>query len=289
MLNEQIIFSNPDMPLKISDNGKAAGKGLLCKMHFHSEFEFLVMNEGRMACRTDEGEYVAEKGEIVFVNSRVPHMTEVLEDNTIDTLIQFRAPMPVNNSAMKYMMRFLRSNDVGCYVFKKNDPDITEAISIIEDMRRENRIKGDAFEYYLMADIYRMTALLHRKGIIADGNAIDLKTMEKILPVIEYIDKNYNEHIELETLSNVLNLNEYYFCRLFKKATGSTATDYLNFVRICKAEKLLKTDTSISEIAYNVGFSSLSYFNRTFKKYKYCSPTTYRKISGRIDSIAYGD
>lgn len=289
MYNEQVIFSNPDMPLRINDQGGSAKNGVICQMHFHTELEFLMVNRGSMLCRTDEGEYFGDAGELIFINSRVPHMTQVTADGTNDTLIQFRAPNPVQNSAMRYMMRFLHSNDVGCYVFRKDDPDLDEAVRIVNDMRRENREKSNAFEYYLMADIYRMVALLHRKGLMADGSAPDSKAMERIVPVIEYIDANYTEHLELETLSRVLNLNEYYFCRLFKRATGSTVTDYLNFVRICKAEKLLKTDMSISEISYNVGFSSLSYFNRIFKKYKFCSPTEYRKISGRIDSIMFGN
>ncbi len=277
------------MPLRINDQGGSAKSGALCKMHFHTELEFLMINSGSMLCRTDEGEYVGNAGELIFINSRVPHMTEVLADGTNNTLIQFRSPSPVQNSAMRYMMRFLHSNDVSCHVFKKDDPDLDEAVRIVGDMRRENREKNIAFEYYLMADIYRTVALLHRKGLMADGSAPDGKAMEKIIPVIEFIDSNYAEHLELETISRVLNLNEYYFCRLFKRATGSTVTDYLNFVRICKAEKLLKTDMSISEISYNVGFSSLSYFNRIFKKYKFCSPTEYRKISGRIDSIMFGN
>ena len=177
------------------------------------------------------------------------------------------------------MMRFLRSNDIGCHVFKKDDPDLDEAVGIVNDMRRENREKSNAFEYYLMADIYRMIALLHRKGLMADGSAPDIKAMEKIVPVIEFIDSNYTEHLELETFSRVLNLNEYYFCRLFKKATGSTVTDYLNFVRICKAEKLIaKGESSILEIADAVGFSSVSYFNRIFRKYHSCSPSYYRTV-----------
>ena len=288
MYNEQVIFPNPNMPLRIVDHSGLAKIGALCKMHFHTELEFLMINSGSTICRTDEGEYVGNAGELIFINSRVPHMTEVLADGTNNTLIQFRSPSPVQNSAMRYMMRYLRSNDIGCHVFKKDDPDLDEAVSIVNDMRRENREKSNAFEYYLMADIYRMIALLHRKGLMADGSAPDIKAMEKIVPVIEFIDSNYTEHLELETFSRVLNLNEYYFCRLFKKATGSTVTDYLNFVRICKAEKLLKTDMSISEISFNVGFSSLSYFNRIFKKYKFCSPTEYRKISGRIDGLILG-
>lgn len=76
----------------------------------------------------------------------------------------------------------------------------------------------------------------------------------------------------------MLHLNKDYFCRLFKKATGTSVIEYLNFARVCKAEELLKSDMNITDIAYTVGFSSLSYFNRSFNKYKGYSPTCYRKF-----------
>ena len=69
-----------------------------------------------------------------------------------------------------------------------------------------------------------------------------------------------------------------YFCRLFKNTIGTTATEYLNFVRLCKAETMLKNGASISDASYRAGFSSLSYFNRIFKKYKHYTPSEFRKI-----------
>ena len=74
-------------------------------------------------------------------------------------------------------------------------------------------------------------------------------------------------------------MNRHYFCRLFKKATNTTPTEYINFVRIWKAENLLiTTDDSVLEISMAVGFSSVSYFNRTFKRLKNTTPTAYRHI-----------
>ena len=110
------------------------------------------------------------------------------------------------------------------------------------------------------------------------GNVYDENKTEKILPVLSYVNENYNENISLEKASAMLGFEQSYFCRIFKAATGATFTEYLNFVRICKAEKLLaKTSLCILDIALEVGFSSVSYFIRVFKKYKNCSPSHYRR------------
>ena len=86
--------------------------------------------------------------------------------------------------------------------------------------------------------------------------------------------------MSLEEISSMLGFNESYFCHIFKQATGTTFTEYLNFVRVCKAEKMLSQNKgSITEIAEAVGFCSVSYFNRIFKKYKNCSPGYYRHLN----------
>ena len=84
--------------------------------------------------------------------------------------------------------------------------------------------------------------------------------------------------ITLDDVAKEQNLNPSYFCRVFKRASGSSFVDYLNFVRICKSEKMLATsEKSILEIACDVGFSSLSYYTRIFKRYKNCTPNEYRR------------
>ena len=83
----------------------------------------------------------------------------------------------------------------------------------------------------------------------------------------------------LSEVSTLLGFNESYFCRIFKLATTTTFTEYLNFVRVCKAEKLLvTTQDSILDISLAVGIGSLSYFNRIFKKYHNCSPSFFRTV-----------
>jgi AraC-like DNA-binding protein len=65
---------------------------------------------------------------------------------------------------------------------------------------------------------------------------------------------------------------------VFRAATGTTLWDFINFVRVCKSEEMLISEMSLSEIAYAAGFSSPSYFHRTFKKYKQISPSEFRKL-----------
>lgn len=93
----------------------------------------------------------------------------------------------------------------------------------------------------------------------------------------EFIRENQSEDLSLEQVAKAVNTSTFYFCKMFKKATGINFTDYLSRVRIEKAKNLLlNPNLRVSEIAYEVGFQSLTHFNRVFKKIVGQSPTEYR-------------
>ena len=94
----------------------------------------------------------------------------------------------------------------------------------------------------------------------------------------EFIEKNYASPITLQELSASVSMSPKYFCRFFSEMTHQTPMDYLNRQRIEQACcQLATTDDSITEIAYRNGFNDLSYFIRTFKKYKGITPGKYKR------------
>jgi AraC-like DNA-binding protein len=93
----------------------------------------------------------------------------------------------------------------------------------------------------------------------------------------QFIHEHQGEDLSLGQVAKAVNTSTFYFCKMFKKATGVNFTDYLSRVRIEKAKNLLlNPNLRISEIAYEVGFQSLTHFNRVFKKIVGQSPTEYR-------------
>ena len=94
----------------------------------------------------------------------------------------------------------------------------------------------------------------------------------------EFIAQNQDRDVSLQEVAKAVNTSTFYFCKLFKKATGLTFTDYLSRVRIEKAKNLLlNPNLRVSEIAYEVGFQSLTHFNRVFRKLTGQSPSACRE------------
>ena len=92
-----------------------------------------------------------------------------------------------------------------------------------------------------------------------------------------YIHEHQTEEIKLGQVAKAVNMSSYYFCKMFKKVTGINFTDYVARIRIEKSKNLLlNPNLRISEIAFEVGFQSLTHFNRVFKKILGQSPTEYR-------------
>jgi AraC-like DNA-binding protein len=93
----------------------------------------------------------------------------------------------------------------------------------------------------------------------------------------DYVASHQSDPITLEEIARALNVSTFHFCRKFKQTTGLTFVEYLNRVRIEKAKILLHNkNLHITDIAYEVGFQSLTHFNRIFRKLVGHSPTQYR-------------
>lgn len=93
----------------------------------------------------------------------------------------------------------------------------------------------------------------------------------------EYIQEHKMEPLSLATVAQAAGASVFHFCKVFKKATGLKFTDYVARVRLEDAKnQLLNPNRRISEIAYDVGFQSLTQFNRMFKRVFGQSPTDFR-------------
>jgi AraC-like DNA-binding protein len=92
-----------------------------------------------------------------------------------------------------------------------------------------------------------------------------------------YIFLHQSDDLSLGQVAKAVNASSFYFCKLFKKSTGINFIDYVSRLRIQKAKNLLiNPNCQVSEIAFEVGFQSLTHFNRVFKKMNGQSPSRYR-------------
>ena len=111
------------------------------------------------------------------------------------------------------------------------------------------------------------------------ANSVSADESRKFGLVTKYIDQNYMYELPLEKLASIAGYSKYHFSRIFKEYNGMSYIQYINSKRIKAAERLM-ADSSlpITEVAMQCGFSSLTTFNRAFRKAKGCTPTEFRKL-----------
>lgn len=165
----------------------------------------------------------------------------------------------------------------------------------IQDVFNELRKAGCQFNESELSSAYLQTRIMPEQQYEAVLSLLEifaehLSTManqilvqnESDEPIIirrarQYIEEHKCENLSLNDVAKASNVSVFYLCKLFKKVTGLGFTNYLSRLRIEKAKNLLlNRSLRVSEIGYEVGFQSLTHFNRTFKSIVGQSPTEYR-------------
>lgn len=143
-----------------------------------------------------------------------------------------------------------------------------------------NRIPGLMEEFFGEVSIAVENALLHSRmsPVRADRDGITAGTEEKVKKAIAFIEENYLSDISREGLAAHLGINPDHLGKAFKIYTGEKISEYINKLRILDAARRLRDDdVKIIDIAFAVGFESLSTFNRAFLKEMGVTPKEYRK------------
>ena len=109
----------------------------------------------------------------------------------------------------------------------------------------------------------------------------NLGVMEKIVySVSEYISDHFAEDIQLDILSRKFAISSGQLSRKFKDVMGIGMNEYIRYIRILNAEKLLKNTTlPITDISQQCGFNDSNYFSTVFKKATGITPIHYRRIN----------
>ncbi|HEX8086136.1 MAG TPA: AraC family transcriptional regulator [Solirubrobacteraceae bacterium] len=103
----------------------------------------------------------------------------------------------------------------------------------------------------------------------------------RLLRARDAMDRTYSEPLDIPTLARIAHVSEAHFIRTFRATFGETPHRYLQRRRVERAMFLLRTtDSSVTDVCFDVGFNSLGTFSRTFREIVGVSPSEYRRDGG---------
>lgn len=247
--------------------------------HWHTEYELIKMIRGTANFTIDTNSYTLLPGDILFVNDAAIHGCTSISNQAVYQCIVFDEKILSESSVdedimIDYLYHKIQINEF----YNKLNRNYNLLDSLFSEMKNRNIGYKNIFQGQLitfLGNIFRNHEYSENKNNrIAMTNNIN-----RIKNSLSLIHTNYMDNLTLKDLASISGFSDKYFCKIFATITGKTPIEYLNFYRIEKAQaKILKQyNCSITELALSVGYNDVSYFIRTFKKYKGYTPYQFMK------------
>ncbi|CCU78927.1 Transcriptional regulator, AraC family [Halanaerobium saccharolyticum subsp. saccharolyticum DSM 6643] len=254
--------------------------------HYHNAYEILLQNSGSGEFFIKDNNYNMTSKSIFLIDKFDIHKTLVKKNsaNYDRFVLQMKGPFLKNNCIFeKYDFHLTDIFKKNIKYIKLKDQDYKKIKYLTEKIIMESTKKKYMFQPIVHAYLLEMVVIIDRIIEIETkySNKNDKKTNPnlQLAEIIAYINQNYKNKITLQNIAEKLYISKYYLSHFFKDSTGFTVIEFVNNKRIMEAQKLLiKSSENITDIAVNVGFNSLTHFERTFKKINGITPTQYRGI-----------
>lgn len=247
--------------------------------HYHDYIELLyaVDAHGYVWCSGSKLNF--DSGDLIVVNSNTPHTLTFNSDSTYFCVKFSPQILYADETSLfefKYMLPFLNDNSVQ-WTFRNGEIKNTDIEGLLFEIMNEWQMQSPAYELVIRANLLKLFSGIirywHENNILSN----EIKITDTLKAALMYIEENFDTATEAET-AKYCHVSYNHFSFLFKKAIGKSFSEYITFLRLCKAEKLLlSTDKSITDIAIEVGFSTASYFISKFKSYKGITPRQFRE------------
>jgi AraC-like DNA-binding protein len=189
--------------------------------------------------------------------------------------------IPATQVDIANFKRLLKVNP-GRGINRSDDPKIYENNIYYNGYQELNNSVSDSIYLETLGIIFQFVSRFLESHRITSKSPQPIP--QKVLDTIKYIQLNLKENLNVAFLAKRSNLDQDYFSRLFLKSTGERPLNYIHTKRIERAQYLIATtNSSLTEIAEDVGFNYLPHFSKQFKKITSLTPGEYRKqISGFI-------
>lgn len=270
-------------PLTVNHDDLWMFEGKNVPIHWHQEIEISLPREGKAIYQIYQNSYEISPGEGLLLNRNVPHSCySPNNDRAKYTTILVRPDFLYGDfgSDVEHncFRPFLQNSALPCIRIPKEEAwgqkvlrrlDEVDALFYEKPCCYELKIKGLLCEAFF--EIFSVQQK-HQTPFVP-ANQVELERLEQML---NYVHTHFETVISLQELGEQVHLSREVCCRLFRKMTGKTVTQYLEEYRASKSLSLVESGQySMTQIAGLVGFSNASRFAAAFRRQFGCNPGEY--------------
>lgn len=278
------VSLDPEFPIHCSDDVYDLPSFPVTYLHYHTSLELGVCLDGSGVFYIGNQTFSFSKGDVSVIFPNIIHIAQSSQNGgskwrfiTIDLpemLNGGKIPLPLDENTLYS----------GIISFSE-EPFLVQSIQrLMEELISPKEHRTSAITALIPLILVEILRFSEQKDILPPFDPLSDRRIEKISPAILHITRHYNDPIQITELAALCNLSLTAFRRNFIAVMDIAPHEYLNRVRAnMGAILLIKSTRPVAEIAYEVGCSSISTFNRIFKEFYHTTPIAYR-ISQRQQS-----
>ena len=274
---EKIVHGDRALPLDIVRVTRDHPRYRM-NIHWHPEHEILYVQKGSIRVKLNETFYDLRTGDVLFIQGGTLH-SAVPEDCDYDCVLVGLSDMITEADACMTFARQLQEEKVRVEPLLGNR-DSAYAL-IIRKLLSLDAAESDSYPFLVKGYLFEFFGRIlqeHKYDPSESGGKLFRNLSGKMKTAIAYMEKEYTADLHLKEIASEAGMSEGHFSRSFKEVTGLTPFEYLMNYRLSKAHyALTSTDMSVTEVALECGFNSVSYFIENFKKMYGITPAKFRK------------
>lgn len=248
-------------------------------VHWHSELELIFVRKGTLSVSIDGQNYIATSNSLCIVNPRELHFMGSYDTSVDYYTILFPLEFisfQTNDNYENQLLMPLRHGKISFRGFINSSEMTVELHNLLEELIYINKHKVDFYEISCRVLLLKILMELQKLPNILSSSEGSNSNLQR--SILTYIRENFAEKIGLSELAEEFHMSDKYLSRYFKEHFNITFSKYLNHMRLSHAKKLLEnTDLSVTDVALQSGFPTVSYFISCFKNNYRETPFSYRK------------
>lgn len=257
--------------------------------HWHDELEVAVVTRGTTIAAADAERYHLRPGDAIFINADALHtMWDTTHSGCQMHTVTFH-PRLVGGSIdsifwQRYVLPLLENPALKAMPLDGSAPWHRQAVEAIEAAWQSCGEQQPGYEFQVRAALSQLIFLLstHCPSAPLHPSEKALRDDGRIKTMLQYIQTHYAEELTTQAIAQSALISDSECLRCFHNTIGTTPIQYLKQFRIQKAAELLSnTNEKISDIGADCGFQDMSYFTKSFRTAKGCTPSEYRLQKSR--------